>query len=253
MSLLRCVLRIFSASRPSLLLRMLFSDVPTLYRPCNEAVVRGGICRRMCGEGWGSTPMEQTGGTVLWTWLDLSHSYVSLSFPSSELLKIQWRFFFFCLLCPVLENQSREKWLKTHKLNVVMAPVMLSESSRLPKTETWLTGKNHITPERPIPAAPTPSPHTHLCWNGDDECEETVLAKAWVWDLCAVFWVEIQGSWDVSEEMRRLWGNVVKPTGRSVRRHTHSFGLRNVNRPHFSIKAEGSAGKNHLYIYIYCM
>lgn len=37
----RCVLRIFSASRPSLVLRMLFSDAATLYRPCKEVVVGG--------------------------------------------------------------------------------------------------------------------------------------------------------------------------------------------------------------------
>lgn len=187
-----------------------------VYRPCNEVVevvVRGGICKGMYGEGWGSTPAgKQTEGTVLWTWLDLSHCYVSMSFPSSELLKIPLEFFFFLSLTPCL-RESREKLLKAHKLSVVVGPVMLSESSWLPKTETWLTGKNHITPERSIPAASIPSPHTHLCWNSDDECEETVLAKEWVWDLCAMFWVEFKRSWDVSEEMRRLWRNVVKPIG----------------------------------------
>lgn len=71
-----------------------------------------------------------------------------------------------------------------------------------------LAAKNRNLTHREEPhhtwASHTCSPHTHLCWNGDDECEETVLAKEWVWDLCVMFWVEFKRSWVVSEEMRRL-------------------------------------------------
>lgn len=201
-----------------------------MHRLYTDRVMRwwwGGVFVEECVDR-GGVPADRGDGP-----LDLTGLVPQLRFPLFSLLTAAedptrvLLLFFFVFGAP--PRRIQRKVIKAHELSVVIGPVMLSESSPLPKTETWLTGKNHITPERPIPAAPTPSPHTHLCWNGDDECEETVLAKGRVWDLSAMFWVEFRRSWDVSEEMR----NVVKPTGRKVEWDAHSFGLRNVNRPNF--------------------